>query len=236
MDYKFCPNCGKEVQPNSNACTECGTILNEKAVKEINASKIPNGININIDKNKIKDNVNSFYNNVKNIDTDKIKQNVGNVYNNAVDVAKSKKKVALIAGVVAVVTVIAIVLIAILGSNGGNSKKEQLAIQTAENYYSERMGDQYNNLVMESTIAKSDNLGVVYIVDVSIKSHMKAYENDNTPTEEDSEHGILIPIIFNEDGTCTIAPDTNLLDNAYYYEEEHQNKLSQLEFTWITTV
>lgn len=36
MDYKFCPNCGKELQPNSNACTECGTILNEQAVKAIN--------------------------------------------------------------------------------------------------------------------------------------------------------------------------------------------------------
>lgn len=40
MDYKFCPNCGKELQPNSNACTECGTILNEQAVKAINTPNI----------------------------------------------------------------------------------------------------------------------------------------------------------------------------------------------------
>lgn len=37
MNYKFCPNCGKELQPNSNACTECGTILNE----QISSSESP---------------------------------------------------------------------------------------------------------------------------------------------------------------------------------------------------
>lgn len=236
MDYKFCPNCGKELQPNSNACTECGTILNEQAVKTINASKFPKGININIDKDKMKENVASISDNIKNIDTDKIKKTAGNVYNNAVDIAKSKKKVLLIVGIVAVVTIAIIVLIAVFGNNSGNSKKEQLAIQTAENFYNERMGDQYNELVMESTIAASDNLGVVYIVDVSIKSQLALSENNDIPTEEDSEIGILVPIVFDESGTCSVAPDTSLVDNSYYYAEERQEKLSQLEFTWITTI
>lgn len=236
MDYKFCPNCGKELQPNSNACTECGTILNEQAVKAINTPKIPNGININIDKDKIKDNVNNICNNVKNIDTDKIKQNVGNVYNNAVDVTKSKKKVTLIVGIVAVVTIAIIVLIAVLGGNGGNSKKEQLAIQTAESYFSERMADNYESLIMNSTIAANDKLGVVYIVDVSTSSSvLKTYGRDDIDGKLENS-GIIIPIIFNESGTCTIAPDVDLLSNSYHTEEEHQNKLSQLEFTWITTV
>lgn len=236
MNYKFCPNCGKELQPNSNACTECGTILNEQAVKEINAPKIPNGININIDKDKIKDNVSNIYNNVKNIDTDKLKQNVGNVYNNAVDIAKSKKKVALIAGIVAIATIVIIVLIATLGGNGGNSKKEQLAIQTAENYYSERMSDSYESLVMNSTIAANDKQGVVYIVDISTsKSVLKTYGRDDIDgTLEDS--GTIVPIIFNESGTCTISPDYDFLNNSYTNAEEHQNKLSQIEFTWITAI
>lgn len=236
MNYKFCPNCGKELQPNSNACTECGTILNEQAVKEINAPKIPNGININIDKDKIKDNVSNIYNNVKNIDTNKLKQNVGNVYNNAVDIAKSKKKVTLIVGIVAVVTIIIIAMLAILGSNGGNSKKEELAIQTAESYFSERMSDNYENLVMNSTIAANDKQGVVYIVDISTsESILKTYGRDDIDGKlEDS--GTIVPIIFNESGTCTIAPDYDFLNNSYHSAEEHQSKLSQIEFTWITTV
>ncbi|MDE6659003.1 MAG: zinc ribbon domain-containing protein [Eubacterium sp.] len=243
MDYKFCPNCGKEVQPNSNACTECGTILNEKAVREINAPKIPNGININIDKNKIKDNVNSLYNNVKNIDTDKIKQNVDNVYNNAVDVAKSKKKVTLIAGVVAVITVIAIVLIAILGGNGG-SKAEQAAIDTVEsNFYS---GIFYEQLVLtikatdknvadikaKSTIAAKDKLGVVYIVDMQTVNISSTGEE--IPSDE--EHGYLAVVVRNDDGSCVLQPDFSWSDNSYYDAESKQELLNQLQFEWITAI
>lgn len=236
MNYKFCPNCGKELQPNSNACSECGTILNEAAVREINTPKAPKGMNIGVDKDKIRDNVNSIYNNVKNVDTDKIKQKVGNVYSNAVDVPKSKKKVAMIVAIVAIVTIAIIVLIATLG---GNNKNEKLAIQTAENYYSERMGDQYSNLVMESTIASSDKAGTVYVVDISIKSDLKIEENlkkQSSTTVEDCEKGIIIPVIINESGTCAIAPNTNLLDNAYYDTQERQEKLSQIELMWIVNV
>lgn len=245
MDYKFCPNCGKELQPNSNACTECGTILNEQAVKAINTPKIPNGININIDKDKIKDNVNTLYNNVKNIDTDKIKQNVGNVYNNAIDVAKSKKKVTLIAGIVAVVTIAIIVLIAILGGNGGNSKVEQAVIDTAENnYYSSIF---YEQLVMnikatseddvadvkvKSTIAAKDKLGVVYIVDM--QTFNVSSTGEEIPSEE--EHGYLAVVVRNDDGSCVLQPDFSWSDNSYYDAESKQELLSQLQFEWITAL
>lgn len=245
MNYKFCPNCGKELQTNSNACTECGTILNEQAVKEINAPKIPNGININIDKDKIKDNVNNIYNNVKNIDTDKLKQNVGNVYNNAVDIAKSKKKVALIAGIVAVVTIVIIVLIAVLGSNGGNSKTEQAVIDTAENsYYSSLFYEQYKKTIKatsddnvadvkaKSTIAAKDKLDVVYIVDMQTVNISSTGEE--IPSDE--EHGYLAVVVRNDDGSCVLQPDFSWSDNSYYDAESKQELLNQLQFEWITVI
>ena len=242
MDYKFCPGCGKELEPNSNACTECGMILNEKAVKEINNKlKNPTAIAISIDKDKIKDNVNSIYNNVKNIDTDKIKGNV----NGAVEALKLNKKVGLIIGIAVIVVVIIIVSAIVGGGSGGNgnSKKANIAIETAEAYYADRMGDEYKSLTMNSTIAAADKQGVVYIVDIAF-SPDSVLRGENPETNASGEvirdddycRGTIIPIIFNESGTCTIAPDYSPYGYSYISADERAEILSQVEFVWITTI
>lgn len=213
MDYKFCPKCGQELQPNSNACTECGTILNEKAIKKINSSKKNTSINLNIDKDKIKSNMSNIVDGVRN---------------------KKNTKFIVIGASALVVIVIAIIAIVAL-AGGGNSKNEQSAIEIAENYYSEHMSSYYDTLTLNSTIAASNKAGNVYIVDVSIDGTLSV-ENYLDTTVEDSDNGILVPVIMNEDGTGSIAPDISLLDNSYYSSAERQEKLAELELEWINAI